>query len=120
MRALLCVTACLFSSCSPAWELVTDRATYARGETIQLTLRNHSLQMWGYNLCDLQFEPRLDDERRVCAAILNGLPALDTARVDRIIPTDAAPGPYAVKTIVSPWDNGSVGGEAVATFTITQ
>lgn len=110
MRALLCVTACLFSSCSPAWELVTDRATYVRGETIQLTLRNHSLQ----------FEPRLDDEQRVCAAILMGLPGLDAARVDRVIPADAAPGPYTVKTIVSPWDNGSVGGEAVATFTITQ
>ena len=102
LRTAVLALAGLSAGCQavPAYELKTDRSSYAPGETISLELKSNVLGSALYNLCSVSFMPRLNQPPRACTAQALGLPGLTSVKGQLAIPADAPPGDYQVATTI--------------------
>lgn len=102
LRTAVLALAGLSAGCQgvPAYELKTDRSTYAPDETIILELKSNVLGSALYNLCSVSFMPRINQPPRACTAQALGLPGLTSVKGQLAIPADAPPGDYQVATTI--------------------
>lgn len=82
LRTAVLALAGLSAGCQvvPAYELKTDRSSYAPGETISLELKSNVLGSALYNLCSVSFMPRINQPPRACTAQALGLPGLTSVK----------------------------------------
>ncbi|MBD0321619.1 MAG: hypothetical protein ICV87_14880 [Gemmatimonadetes bacterium] len=95
-----------FVASDPAVEVATDRAAYAPGDTVRVTLRNVSGETLGYNLCISKLDRRAADAWTTvdvfpgpggaCSMELRTLPAGESVQVRRAIPAATSAGTYRI------------------------
>jgi hypothetical protein len=78
-----------------------DRASYAAGDLIAVTLINRTSRPYGFNLCSRHFEKHngsdwnaMPPEFRLCTLQVQGLPPGEFRTVETDLPADFVPGTY--------------------------
>lgn len=108
LAALLALSAAAcgnaFVASDPAVEVTTDRAAYAPGDTVRVTMRNVSGESLGYNLCVSKLDRRSADAWATvdvfpgpggaCTMELRHLPAGESVQTRRVIPAATEAGTY--------------------------
>lgn len=105
---------------APAYEFMTDRSSYAPGETISLELKSNVLGSALYNLCSVSFVPPVDEPPRACPAQALGLPGLTSVKGQVAIPSHTPPGDYQLATTIELDERRGSLGVTSAAFTITR